>query len=213
MSIDGPPKTHEKLRGMPSSYEDAVSSLKELRSIKKIKVHASMTLFDQNSHLIEETLDALKANIVGFKRSQLHLNQAFHSEHYYKNSKNSVTLNSFLPHEVTKKFSLISSPTDFLKYIYLKNLARYQRTKITPIPCSSMTSNVYISEHGDLFTCTIWNKKVGSLREQDFNLSKLMTSPNARSLKSQIDKKMCVNCWSPCEAFPSIIDNIEYFIK
>lgn len=212
ISIDGPEKIHNQLRGQKDSYQKAIASLKALRQFKKLKIHASMTLFEKNTHLIEETFQNIKQHIPDFKRSELHLNQAFHSEHYYRNSQAKDLANS--PQQISYSYSSWSfSPFAFLKRVYLNNLSRYNQTKITPLPCSAMTSNVYISEHGELFTCTIWNEKVGSLRENHFNLNALMKTPTALKLQADIAKKECPNCWSPCEAFPSIIDNLTHSIK
>lgn len=213
VSIDGPRDVHDKLRGKQGGHAKAIESLKVLRSIKKIRVNATMTLFDSNSHLVEETYLDIKKDIPDFKKSELHLNYAFKSEHYYRNNE----VRDFSLKNLHKNISFNRSwgltPLGFIKNIYLKKLFRFHLTKITPVPCSALRSNVYISEHGDLYTCTIWNKKVGSLRENDFDLHQLIHSESAIELKESINKKDCVNCWSPCEAFPSIIDNLVTFIK
>jgi len=208
ISIDGPEKMHIKLRGGEDSYLKAIASLKALRKLKNIKVHASMTLFEANSHLIEETFKEIKGHIPNFRRTQLHLNQSFHSEHYYRNKASSGETPKLQPHIGTKSLLRFLAPMEILKSIYLKNLIKFQKTKKNPIPCSSLTSNVYISEHGDLYTCTIWNQKVGSLRNEEFDLHKIMNTQKAKDLRLDISNNKCINCWSPCEAFPSILDNL-----
>lgn len=211
VSIDGNQEVHQRLRGGSDSYQKAISSLKLIRKYSRLHIHASMTLFKSNAHLIDTTFEEIKKHIPDFKRHELHLNYSFHSEHYYQNKKadNSASGPQLAP--VFDKLFLSTRffhPMDLLKKIYLQKLIKYEKDKKNPLPCSSMRSNVYISEHGELYPCTIWNSQIGSLRNNRFNLLELLNSPRGMEIKEKISHNDCPNCWSPCEAFPSILDNI-----
>ena len=212
ISVDGPEEIHQKLRGGSDSYKKALQSLEMLRKYKKLKVHASMTLFEKNAHLIDATYAGIVGHIPDFKKSSFHLNYPFQSEHYYQNSKVGIST-EIKPPDYLISWRDFFKPIELIKIIYQKKLKLYYMTKKNPIACSAMTSNVYVSEHGELYTCTIWNEKVGSLRENGFDLGLVMKNKRALELKKKISENDCPNCWSPCEAFPSILDNLKNIAK
>jgi sulfatase maturation enzyme AslB (radical SAM superfamily) len=214
VSIDGPEEIHIKLRGGNNSYQLAIKSLDALRKFKNIKVHASMTLFDQNAHLVEETFQNIKKNIKDFSRDEMNLNYSFHSKHFYQNAESNyenLKVNIFFKsiNISVWNFSLFS----MMKNIYLKKLQDYIVNRKNPIQCSALSSNVYISEHGEIYTCTIWNQLAGKLRESDYDLSLVLNQSKALELREKIKNDQCPNCWSPCEAFPTILDNALEAIK
>ena len=211
VSIDGDEDMHQKLRGGYDSYQKAINSLKKIRQFTRLHVHASMTLFQKNAHLVQETFLSIKKCIPDFLYRELHLNYSFFSDHYYKNQSGRNTFSTVKVPSLEKSpaYKLVINPMEFLKRIYHVKLLQYEKEKMSPLPCSSMSSNVYISEHGELYPCTIWNEKIGSLRDNQFNLTELLVSKKALEIKQRIKDRDCPNCWSPCEAFPSILDNIK----
>ena len=214
VSVDGPEEAHVKLRGGSNSYQLAIRSLDALRKFKNIKVHASMTLFDQNAHLVEETFQNINKLIPNFSRNEMNLNYSFHSEHFYQNAQD-----NFLNKNVNNYFKTLDikvwsfSLFMMMKNIYLKKLQTFILDHKNPLPCSALSSNIYISEHGNIYTCTIWNQLAGGLRENSFDISSVLNNSNAKELREKIKKNQCPNCWSPCEAFPSILDNAIEAIK
>ena len=214
VSIDGPEEAHVKLRGGSNSYQLAIKSLDALRKFKNIKVHASMTLFDQNAHLVDETFLNIKKLIPNFSKDEMNLNYSFHSKHFYQNAQENFLnnrVNNYFERLKIKVWSL--SLFAMMKNIYLKKLQSFIVNQKNPLPCSALSSNIYISEHGKIYTCTIWNKLAGSLRDNSFNIKAVLSNQNAIDLREQIKNNQCPNCWSPCEAFPSILDNAIEAIK
>lgn len=211
VSLDGPPAIHDKIRGVPGGFDEAVEALKIVRSHKRIRSEAGMTLFPYNHRFIPETVEAISQRIPGFGVKDLHLNFAHASGHYYGNDK--IQYEGRINLELVKPFFKQGyntfSPFDMVEKIYQNKLPEFIQTGKTPVNCAAISANIYISEKGDVFPCTIWDKKIGSLRESDFNLRKVLHSNEAKRLREVVIQKQCPNCWTPCEAFPSIITNLK----
>jgi hypothetical protein len=58
-----------------------------------------------------------------------------------------------------------------------------------------------------VFPCTIYDKKVGSLREVDYDLARIWRTADADRLQQEIWEYDCPQCWTPCEAYQSIMGN------
>ncbi len=84
ISIDGPEEIHQKLRGGTASYQKAIETLRMIRTFKRIRSHASMTIFNKNKSLIKATYEQIKVNIADFKKNDLQINYSFESDHFYK---------------------------------------------------------------------------------------------------------------------------------
>lgn len=211
VSIDGPQKLHDRLRGTPGGFDQAIRALKLLRSYPRIKSAAAMTLFPSNQSQIEETVIAIQEHIPDFSLNELHLNFPHTSDHYYGNGRinyqERVDYHALRPLLDSVKNSL--RPFDVVEKIYQRKLNDFVKTGLTPLQCAALRSNIYISEKGDVYPCTIWDKKIGSLRETDFNLEKILATAAAQQTIAAIKKKECPNCWTPCEAFPSIITDLR----
>lgn len=211
ISIDGPPNTHDLIRGIPDGFKKAIEAYKLVKKYPRIKSSIAMTLFPQNFKMIGETIEAIKKEIPEFKKQDLHLNFPHSSAHYYKNEAiqfdHRIDMNYVTPY--LKKASFFTSPTQLVEIIYQRYLIRFHQTKKTPIPCAALSSNLYISEKGDIYPCTIWDKKIQSLRENYFDIKHILDTPEIKKTLEDIKNHDCPNCWTPCEAFPSIISNLK----
>jgi radical SAM protein with 4Fe4S-binding SPASM domain len=94
-----------------------------------------------------------------------------------------------------------------LDNLYLKESLKYLKTGRTPFPCKALTSSVFIDSLGNVYPCTIWGIRLGSLRENNYDLEKILASEKTRVLKLKIRKLKCPNCWTPCEAYQTIMGN------
>lgn len=211
VSIDGPPDLHDRLRGTKNGFIQAIEALKLVRNFRSIKSAAGMTLFPANHEQIQDTLLAISEHIPDFTIKDLHLNFPHSSSHYYGNERISyqerIKIEKVRPY-FKNTFSSFS-PFEIVESIYQSHLLEFVKTGRTPMTCAAIKSNIYISEKGDIYPCTIWDKKIGSLREHNFDLKSLLQSDLVRSTRNQIVNKNCPNCWTPCEAFPSIVTNLK----
>jgi hypothetical protein len=63
-----------------------------------------------------------------------------------------------------------STRVAFLERAYLKRVRRYLETGETPMRCHALRSSCFVDSWGNVFLCTIYDKKIGSLRESGYDL-------------------------------------------
>jgi MoaA/NifB/PqqE/SkfB family radical SAM enzyme len=210
VSIDGPRRVNDHIRGIPGDFERAVSTLRRLRALPSIGVFAGMTLCQENTSLIEETYAAIRDEIPGFSYRELHVNLPHTSAHFYENSDSSLSitkdmLNAVRAYQLHRGFPL--SAFRWLEWMYQKEIKRYLKTGTCPLDCSALFASCFLAQDGRVYPCSIWDKPLGNIRDSGYSLLPLLGSPEAKELRASLLRKECPNCWSPCEAYPTIIAN------
>lgn len=209
VSIDGPEKTNDALRGIKGDFASAVETLRAVRKIPGVKAYAGMTLYQKNHELVEETYREIQRRIPDFKPWELHLNLAHSSGHYYGNSDQVQQDQKILADAFASwmnKRGIRLSPFAILERRFQAEALKFIKTARTPVPCSALKSSVYLSEKGDVYPCTIWGKKLGNIRENDFDLLRVLAASSTRETRQQIESGNCPQCWTPCEAYPSLLE-------
>ncbi len=214
ISIDGPKAVHEEMRGLPGSWDRGIETFRRLRAIKRsnFQTVVGMTLMAKNAEKVDETLAAIRAIIPDFKRSELHLNVGHESGHYFDNVGYPVE-----PHHVEilraiddhrKQTGGVMHPVKFLEDRYQALVSKYYETGKSPLPCTALSSSCFIDAYWNLYACSIWDGKVGNLRETAFDLRALWKSDRRRQLRDEVIDERCSHCWTPCEAYPTILGNL-----
>jgi MoaA/NifB/PqqE/SkfB family radical SAM enzyme len=214
ISIDGPPEMHEQMRGLPNSWSRGIETFRRLRGIKRsnYQVVVGMTLMEKNADKVDETIAAIQKVIPDFKRSELHLNIGHESGHYFDNLGAPVTshhdqvLAAVEDHR--KKNGSNLHPVRFLEDRYQALIKNYYATGKSPLPCTALSSSCFIDAYWNLFACSIWDEKVGNLRENGFDLRALWDSQLRKDLREDVVEERCSHCWTPCEAYPTILGNL-----
>ena len=49
---------------------------------------------------------------------------------------------------------------------------------------------------------------LGNLRENGFDLAAIWDGDQAVKLQGEIAKSKCPNCWTPCEAYQTVLGNL-----
>jgi MoaA/NifB/PqqE/SkfB family radical SAM enzyme len=228
VSIDGPPELNDRLRGIRNDFAHAVDTFAEIRRLLgPDNVFIGMTLHGHSascghttSVLVEQTFaainDALRAQAetaIGW--GELHLNIPHLSPHYYGNT-GSEAKDGFggAAHraEIRDALKLASSkprnhpwsPMSMIERIYRAEAMQYLAQGRTSIICSALLSTVYLSEKGEVYPCTIWNRPLGNVRTTAFALMPLVEAARRSGVRKAIAEQKCPNCWSPCEAYSAI---------
>jgi len=214
ISIDGPKALHEEMRGLPGSWDRAIETFRRLRGIRRsnFQTVAGMTLLAKNADQVDATIDAIRARIPDFKRTELHLNIGHESGHYFDNlgqalSPDHARVIRAIEDHRTKNGSGLH-PVHFLENRYQALVQSYYRTGRSPLPCSALSTSCFIDAYWNLFACSIWDAKIGNLRESAFDLGALWDSPQRRSRRRDVVEENCPHCWTPCEAYPTLLGNL-----
>ncbi len=210
ISIDGPEKVNDQLRGRQGAYQHSLETFKKIRSLRKIYCYLSCTISNLNIDYINALLSNLKKDIPDFNFSDLHFNLFHNSDHYYHNQNLSVSCNLSL--ELIKKYLSLckhGNPVKiFLEREYIKGLTKYYQENKIPLRCQALFATCFINPYGTVYPCSIYNKAIAELENYDFDLNKLWNSKNSITIRRDIEKGNCPSCWSPCEAYPAILGNI-----
>ena len=81
-------------------------------------------------------------------------------------------------------------------------------TGTTPMPCHSLRSSCFIDPWGTVYPCITYDRPIGSLRDTGMQLAPIWASSEARERQAEIWKGDCPQCWTACEAYPSIVGNL-----
>jgi MoaA/NifB/PqqE/SkfB family radical SAM enzyme len=214
ISLDGPKPLHEEMRGLPGSFDRAIETFRRLRGIRRSNFQTviGMTLMAKNADKVDETLAAIRETIPDFKRSELHLNVGHESGHYFDNlgypteTRHTDVLRAIDEHRRALGTSL--HPVRFLEDRYQALVAKYYETHKSPLPCTALSSSCFIDAYWNLFACSIWDEQVGNLRENGFDLRALWDSQRRLQLRDDVVGERCSHCWTPCEAYPTILGNL-----
>ena len=216
LSIDGPPELHDYVRGVEDNWAAVMKAYDELREFENnyFKIFFGFTLSKLNLGKFHETVIAVQKEFPQVKYEDFHMNIAHTSGHYYNNDDFDIGVNSdkekFI--EEVEAFRLrkkkIFNPINNLENKYLNYAKKYIMTGETPIDCKSLASSVFLDPYGNVFPCSIWDKKIGNIKDFEFNLSRLLEDKIVKELREQIKDKSCPNCWTPCEAYQSILGSL-----
>jgi len=91
---------------------------------------------------------------------------------------------------------------------YIKLIKEYLDTGKSPMKCKALVSSCFIASNGDVYPCITFNKKLGNIRESNYNLKKIWNSEISFSIRKMIEENRCDGCWTPCEAYQTILGNL-----
>jgi MoaA/NifB/PqqE/SkfB family radical SAM enzyme len=213
ISLDGPEELHDKLHGKRKAWEHAVSTYRLLSSIKQkgFEVKFGYTASNENAGMLEETFLALKQEIPKLLPSDLHFNLTHFSKHYYGNDRLEEKLDT---ERISKDINFLRRHPGYLglsrlflqKYISLAET--YLASGLTQTPCTALSSFYFMAPDGSVFPCTIFGERLGNIRDYCFSAEKIFGRTKAKALRKKIVQGSCPQCWSPCQAYPSLADCI-----
>jgi radical SAM protein with 4Fe4S-binding SPASM domain len=213
VSTDGDEEVNDDVRGVKGGWRRQIETYRQLHSMPGVSVFLGMTLSSLNADQYEKAFAAVKAECPWLKPSDFHLNIAHESGHYYGNLGSGVlgeSRNQVIEQvrSYRAKRGLSFDPISFVERAYLKHAEEYLRTGKTPMRCHALRSSCFIDSWGDVFPCGMYDAKVASLRDYDYDLQAIWESPRARQLQEEIWGYNCPQCWTPCEANQTIMGNL-----
>ena len=210
VSLEGPPAHHDRVRGREGAFARMAATYAALKRMPGVHVYLGLTLTEENASLVEEALaavgDALPSDVPAPTWRDLHLNVFTTSGHYYANEDAVVRPPRVLGRAVEKARRARDGsldPTDRIESTYLRMLPKYLRTGRSPLPCKALKASLFVAANGDVYPCTVWDRKLGNALETPIH--ELLDTAAASEAKRTIAHERCPGCWSPCEANPTIV--------
>lgn len=212
VSCDGDEKMNDEIRGIEGGYERQIETFKRLRDIPGVDVVLGMTLSAKNVDHFPQAFAAAKRHVPDLDHEDFHVN-IIHEGAYLHNEENALRakVEASALADATEAYGRLRGrspgPVNYLETTYLKNVRRYLETGKTPMRCHALRSSCFIDSWGHVFPCTIYDRKLGSLRDVDYDLGAIWHAQETRTVQSEIWESKCPQCWTPCEAYQSIMGN------
>jgi radical SAM protein with 4Fe4S-binding SPASM domain len=213
VSTDGDEQMNDEIRGIEGGWQRQIETFRRLREIPGVDVVLGMTLSQRNVDHFPVAFAAAEKTIPGLSYRDFHVNIVHESAHYLGNT--NLELRKHVPpramldavKEVARLRGAPRGPVGYLERTYLKHVERYLMTGKTPMRCHALSASCFIDSWGNVFPCTIYDRKLGSLREVDYDLRRIWEKPIAVQTQREIWQYDCPQCWTPCEAYQTIMGN------
>jgi len=213
VSLDGDEALNDEIRGIKGGFKRQVETFKALRCIPGVTTALGMTLSSLNLGRFDETFAAVAREVPGLRTTDLHLNVAQLSSHYYGNDDiERVAPDRMQARAEMQRYRARLGPARSAQQViereYLKHLDRFLLTGTTPMRCHALRSSCFIDPWGTVYPCITYEKPIGSLRETGMRLGPLWNGDAAVRTQREIWDGDCPQCWTACEAYQSILGNL-----
>ena len=210
VSLDGPPEVHDRVRGVPGGFERSWDTYLALRELARE---------DRNFvTCIESTVSSLNATEVGpfleglVKDGHDLTITIGHQGALYNNVAEGGLAPTAHREEVARIVERIRelkptrTPKDLIDKMYLSRIPGFLAdTAKRVVPCASLQASATINHFGDVLPCLMWDHPLGNVREHGYSLGRVLEAAKAREARAMIVSEKCPNCWTPCEAYQSLI--------
>jgi Fe-coproporphyrin III synthase len=213
VSTDGDEAMNDRIRGIDGGWHRQIETFRRLRELPGVDVVLGMTLSASNVDHFPQAFAAAKREIPNLDYRDFHVNIVHESSHYLGNTELGLR-QSVAPEalaQATEAYAKLRgldwSPVNYLERAYLKRVRRYLETARTPMRCHALRASCFIDSWGHVYPCTIYDRRIGSLREVDYDLARIWQSDESLAIQRGIWDFKCPQCWTPCEAYQSILGN------
>lgn len=209
VSLDGPEALHNEIRGIPGLWRRCLTTFEQLRRAR-VPVVFGMTLTEHNHDQYLPTVAAVQSALPGIGHRDFHVNLPQVSDLYYDNRSliappMALILKSVQQIHALRGFSL--HPVNLLERAFLHHARAYVETQRSPMVCEALSSSLVLGTRGELFPCIIFNRSVGNVRAHGYSLPAVWQQSPRRKLRQEIREGHCPHCWTPCEAYQTLLAN------
>ncbi len=210
VSLDGPEDIHNEVRGVPFAYEKATETFRALHDLKtthKFNLGLSVTYSPYNYIRFFDVLDELKQ-----------FNEKYGAEsvvcvtwtgNLWSKVDWSWDYLNCLPVWVPEIKSLIRLNPSVLARgrCVFYDLARpfLYNPKKQVVPCEGARIRYFLNAYGAVFPCVVWDRKIASVREMNYDFKAIIKSAARRKIRREIEKQRCPVCFLTCELIPAIM--------
>lgn len=205
VSLDGIGEAHDSIRGMKGSFDKAAATFFELKLLKRehknLKIGILLTVSKLNERSLAETasyvMDKLSPDIVGLNFIRGDLKECSIKAAEVKNYRQ-------LYRDILKWLADKKQSSGFyyeFYHAYKNEISRLiheiVETGKYPLECYAGGLSAMIDSSLNVYPCEILSKKMGNLRESDYDFKKLWFSANASGIRDYIGNGSCC-CTHEC---------------
>jgi len=225
VSIDGPEKIHDRIRGTKGAWDKAVETLQRLKRLeaehKNFRVFVGYTISPYNIGFFKKTFEELKKMLPQISALDFHINLFQSSDVFYGIQMPSMKKSYFT--NICKEIDAVLQmqgrrfiafdPVGGLAQKHLQLAKHFLQTGKMPVDCNIFNLSCFLDPQGNVYPCTVFDRKLGNVRDYNYDLKKVLTSETARNVREEIRAGRCPKCWTPCEAHQMILSNYLKLIK
>jgi MoaA/NifB/PqqE/SkfB family radical SAM enzyme len=207
VSLDGPPAVHDALRGTPGAWDAAVETFARLRAARGIEVVFGLTITDRNAERLRDTYTAARSALGDALRpSDLHLNVAQRSAHFYGNSTMELPDPEAVQRAIARFPIAPTSARSLMERGYQGLLPRFLASGASPVRCQALSASVFVDPWGTAYPCITEDRPLGGLEVHGWSLAALWRA--TAEAADDMAAGRCAGCWTPCEAYPSLLGSL-----
>jgi MoaA/NifB/PqqE/SkfB family radical SAM enzyme len=207
VSLDGDEEIHDRMRGVKGAFARAVETAAALARMDRVDVYAGTTVTPLNLPHLGRIRDALARALPNVVPDRWHVNLMNRSGHFFGN----LDLPPMATGDVLEAVRIVEGlrppsgdPFSWVEHLFLRNLRLHTLSGRAPVPCEALRASVFVGPGGDVFPCHIRGPSVGNVRDSGLRIDRVLAGPLARLERARIDCRGCDDCWTPCEAYPSM---------
>jgi MoaA/NifB/PqqE/SkfB family radical SAM enzyme len=208
-SSDGPKEVHSLIRRSNESFERKEATLDALRKIsdRKLTIRHNININPWN---LDTIVDFIEKRETRGEKCLISLYSG--SPHYAHTPQHYRDLRDFRK-EIFKRKKVIQhlrKRKSFLGNRFLDLAEGYYRNpeRKQPIPCFSLRACCIIEPDGTVRPCINFPKDLGRIQDHEFSLRQTVLSARAETLCEAIREQNCPICWTPNEAYMTIMCNL-----
>ena len=208
VSIDGPEKVHDEIRRRRGAHACAERTITRLS-----KLHAPALTVSRNICVSPYNLAHMEDYLARLAELGGPVNLFFYqvSAHYMHAGEDAKAVAEFQREAAARMRSwpLHKLALDSVQREYLETAGSFLsgKTRGQPMPCSSGLAALIVDPRGDVYPCINYHRKIGNIKDMDCDLEKLARTPGAREVRRSIRRQRCPICWTPNDAYVSILAN------
>ncbi|MBU6996837.1 MAG: radical SAM protein [Theionarchaea archaeon] len=203
VSVDGDELLHDELRGVPGLWKKARTLYHMLSSMEndRFSVLLEFTVSKHNAGYLDRAIRSFGADYSQVVITAAHSSYFYRTElHHLHNSSSAQQVSQF--NASCPRYD----PRSILSFLYTRLLEKYLKGTPVPLHCVSGRSSFFLDPYGVLYPCITMETPFGSLRED--SLHNLLKGERASAIIHRIRDHKCPGCWTPCEAYQTIVENL-----
>lgn len=207
LSVDGLGDMHDKVRGVPGSFEKVMESIDLLGKLSRSSKFSFSINFTIN-RLNYLEMDKVYAFIVG-KGLKIDFTYSMKSSIYFSNDDTErYKANEESARDYICAFlrGMLGSSNFTFSPSYYRNLIKILHGETRKVGCIFTNEGFFLDPSGDVYRCWAFDMKLGNIREQNF--SQIWHGEKAIESGAQI-KEQCQNCYNNCYSQYKRIDSIR----
>lgn len=206
LSLDGPEELNDIIRGK-GSFKKVIETYNRLkgfvREYPNLELGINTVFCKYNQDRMEETIDLvsnltdIKTHTISLVRGRV-LNEGLKDIDIEKYHKTIIRMEQDIRRGDAKIYRFrgarLKTAQDIIqrRYIYRTLVKKRQL-----LPCYAGRLNIVLTEDGEIYPCESFQKRLGNVRDYEYDIKDLLNSTHSKEIISSIKKRVCY-CTHEC---------------